>query len=214
VHAAAVARLDKQLDVGVHEWHRHGDGAAVWQHKGRVVAEALDDAEDVVPAAAVEPGAVVAQLVDDLVHLEGGQNGFDEHGAADGAARHADVVLSQVEGVVPQAGLKVRLHLGQVEVRAGAALDQLGGVVEEVEAKVEQAAGNGLAIDGEVLLVEVPAAGAADERRQAAVGAQAVPFVALLEVDLAADGVVEVELAVDHVVPCWGSGVWLSLDDC
>ena len=157
---------------------------------------------------------MVAQLVDDLVHLKGGQDGLDEHGAADGAARHADVVLSQVEGVVPQAGLEVRLHLGQVEVRAGAALDQLGRVVEEVEAKVEQAAGYGLAVDGEVLLVEVPAAGAADERRQAAVGAQAVPFVALLEVDLAADGVVEVELAVDHVVPCRGSGVWLSLDDC
>jgi hypothetical protein len=212
VHAAAVARLDQQLHVGVHERHRHGDGTAVRQHEGRVVAEALDDAEDVVPAAAVEAGAVVAQLVYDLVHLKGGQDGLDQHGAADGAALHADVVLGQIEDVVPQAGLEVRLHLGQVEVGPCAALDQLGGVVKEVEAKVEQAAGNGFAVNGEVLLVQMPTASTADERRQAAVGAQTVPLVALLEVDLAADGVVKVELAVDHVVPCRGGGVWLWSD--
>jgi hypothetical protein len=101
----------------------------------------------------------------------------------------------------------VRLHLGQVVVRAGAALDQLGGVVEEVQPEIKQAARHGLAVDGKVLLLEVPAARAADERRQAAVGAQAVPLVALLEVDLAADGVVQVELAVDHVVPGRRGGV-------
>jgi hypothetical protein len=77
VHAAAVARLDQQLDVGVHERHRHGHGAAVRQHKRRVVAEALDHAENVVPAAAVEARAVVAQLVDDLVHLKGGEDRLD-----------------------------------------------------------------------------------------------------------------------------------------
>ena len=43
---------------------------AVGQHERRVVAELLDDAEDVVPAPGVEPGGVLAQLVEDLVHLE------------------------------------------------------------------------------------------------------------------------------------------------
>jgi hypothetical protein len=35
-----------------------------------VVAELLDEAEEVVPAAAVEPRAVLAQLEQDLLHLE------------------------------------------------------------------------------------------------------------------------------------------------
>lgn len=66
VHAAAVAGLDEELDVGVHEGHGHGDGAAVGEDEVGVLAEALDDGEDVVPAAAVEAGRVVAELVDDL----------------------------------------------------------------------------------------------------------------------------------------------------
>lgn len=102
----------------------------------------------------------------------------------------------------------MRLHLGQVEVRPRAALDQLVGVVEEVQAKVEQTGRDGLAVDGQVLLVEVPAAGARDQRRQLAVRPQLVLLVALLEVDLAPDGVVQVDLAVDHVVPGGRARVW------
>jgi hypothetical protein len=36
--------------------------------------ELLDHAEDVVPAAGVQAGGVLAQLEQDLVHLEGGQD--------------------------------------------------------------------------------------------------------------------------------------------
>lgn len=145
---------------------------------------------------------MLAQLVDDLVHLEGGQDGLDQHGAADGAAGHADVVLGQVEHVVPQAGLEVRLHLGQVEVGAEAALDRLEGVVEEVQAKVEQRGAHGLAVDRDVLLLQVPAARPHNQGRQRPVRPQLVLLLPLLEVDLAPDRVVEVDLAVDHVVPC------------
>ena len=201
VDAALVAGLDEELDVGIHEGDGHGDGRAVGEDKVGVVAELLDDAEDVVPAAAVETGGVVAQLVDDLVHLKGGEDGLDQDGAADGAAGHADVVLGEVEDVVPQAGLEVGLHLGEVEVRAEAAALGLKRVVEEVETKVEQGAGHGLAVDGDVLLLEVPAAGAHDEGGKLAVGAQLVFLLALLEVNLATVGVVQVDLAVDHVVP-------------
>src|SRR3569833_1999783 len=88
VHATLVARLDQQLDVGVHEGHRHGDGGAVGQHEARVLAELLDDGEDVVPAAAVAARAVVAQLVDDLAHLYAALLGLDAPGAAYGPARH------------------------------------------------------------------------------------------------------------------------------
>jgi hypothetical protein len=66
VDAALVACLDEQLDVGVHEGRGHGDGVAVGEDEVGVLAEALDGAEDVVPAAAVETCRVVAELVDDL----------------------------------------------------------------------------------------------------------------------------------------------------
>jgi hypothetical protein len=52
----------------------------------------------------------------------------------------------------------VAFHLRQVEEGAGAAGDLLLGVVEEDQAEVEDAAGDALAVNGDVLLVEVPAA--------------------------------------------------------
>ena len=97
----------------------------------------------------------------------------------------------------------MRLHLGQVKVWACPALDELMGVVEEVQSKVEQATGDGLAIHGKVLLLEVPASSTRNQRGELAVGAELVLLLALLEVDLPANGVVQVELAIDHVVPCW-----------
>ena len=51
----------------------------------RPVPELLDDAEDVVPAAGVEAGRVVAQLVEDLVHLERGEDRLDQDGRPDRA---------------------------------------------------------------------------------------------------------------------------------
>ena len=56
----------------------HGDLAAVGKQEGFVAGELFDEAEDVVPASAVEAGGVVAQLVEDFVHLECGEDGFDE----------------------------------------------------------------------------------------------------------------------------------------
>jgi hypothetical protein len=75
-----------------------------------------------------------------LLHLESRRNGLDETSTSDSSTLHADVVLSKVEYVVPQPGLKVALHLGQVVVRAGATLDELLCVVVEVDTKVEQTA--------------------------------------------------------------------------
>ena len=138
----------------------------------RVVAELLDGAEDVVPAAGVQPGRVLAQLVEDLLHLEGGEDGLDQHRGADGAARDAERVLRGAEDVVPEPRLEVALELGQVEVGAAAARQQLAGVVEEVEAEVEEARRDRLAVEPEVLLDQVPAARPHEERRDAV--AQAV----------------------------------------
>ena len=98
----------------------HRDQCAVRQHELGVGTEALDEAEDVVPAAAVQTGRVLAQLVEDLVHLERGGDRLDQHGRADRAAGEARALLRRDEDVVPQPCLEVALELRQVEVGAGA----------------------------------------------------------------------------------------------
>jgi hypothetical protein len=149
-----------------------------------------------------------------LVHLERSRDGLDQHSTTDGSTAHANVVLSKIEDVIPQPCLKMRLHLGQVEVWTESTLDKLMCVVEEVQAEVKETTRDGLAVNGEVLLLEVPSAGTGNECGKCAVGAELVLLLTLLEVDLAANGVVEVSLAIDHVVPCWRAGVWLLLDLC
>lgn len=158
--------------------------------------------------------AFVEYLISHLIHLERSGNGLDQDGTTNGATAHADVVLSKVEGIVPQPGLEMRLHLGQIEVWAKAAFHKLMCIVEKVQTEVEQTTGDRFAINSEVLLLEMPPTGTGDECGECAVGAELVFLLALLEVDLSADGVVEVGLAVDHVVPCRCAGVWYSLVSC
>ena len=75
---ALVAGLEQQQGIGTHERYGHGDPGAIGKAEVAVDAEFLDAAEDVVPAAGVEAGAVVAQFVEDFVHLEGGRQGLDQ----------------------------------------------------------------------------------------------------------------------------------------
>ena len=76
-----MAGLDGQLRIAAHEVRGHGDLARSGSTACGSVGEFLDEAEDVIPAAAVQAGGVLAQLVENLVHLEAGQDGFDQHGA-------------------------------------------------------------------------------------------------------------------------------------
>ena len=52
--AAAMAGADEQLRVRAHARLRHGDLRAIGQDRRRILAARLDEAEDVVPPAAVE----------------------------------------------------------------------------------------------------------------------------------------------------------------
>ena len=117
VRPAPVAGLDQQLGVGAHERRGHRDRVPLGQHElAAPGAELLDHAEQVVPAARVQPGRVLPQLVEDLLHLERRRDRLDQHRGPDRAARDAERVLGQVERVVPQPRLEVALVLGQVEV--------------------------------------------------------------------------------------------------
>ena len=83
-----------------------------------VVGKRLDEGEDVVPAPAIEPRHMLAQLIEDLIHLKGGGQRFDEHGRLDGAERQSKRALRMNEDIVPQPRFQMAFHLGQVEIGA------------------------------------------------------------------------------------------------
>jgi len=55
-----MACLDEELHICVHKGYSHCHCRAVWEHEVGVLAELLDDAEDVVPPSTVETGAVIS----------------------------------------------------------------------------------------------------------------------------------------------------------
>ena len=168
VRAALVAGAHEQFGVGAHERRRHGDLRPVGEGEVGAVREDLDQAEEVVPAARVEPGTVLAQLVEDLLHLERRGDRLDQDGGADRAPRDAEQILGEDEHVVPQPGLVGVLQLGEVEVRAVSGVDLPLCAVEEVQAEVDERGGHGAPVDEEVLFGEVPAARAHDDGRELA----------------------------------------------
>ncbi len=111
-----------------------------------------------------------------------------------------------VKDVVPQPRLEVALQLGQVEVGAGAARQQVLGVAEHVEAEVEEAGRDRLAVHQHVLFDQVPAA-RADQQGGDGVVELVGLAVGILERDRAGNGVGAVDLALDHVVPGGGERI-------
>ena len=120
--------------------------------------------------------------------------------------RQPQLALGHHEDVVPEPGLEVALELGQVEVRAGSLGHQGPGVVEQVEAEVEERAGDRLAVHRDMGLAQVPAAGPDQERGGVLV--QAVLLALGTRVtDHSADGVADVDLSLEGGVPGRGVGV-------
>lgn len=156
MHASAVAGLNQQLNICIHKRHSHCDSAPVRQDELWVVPELLDDAEDVIPAPTVETRAVLTELVDYLIHFEHRQDGLNQYGPTDGTPWKANNVLGEVENIVPEPCLKVRFHLGKVEVRSVPILNELLSVVKEIETEVKQATRNSFTIDDEVPLLKMP----------------------------------------------------------
>src|SRR6478735_1214508 len=108
---------------------------------------------------------MIAQLVENFVHLEGGRDRFDQYGGADRPLGNAQLLLGKIEDIVPDARLEMALHFRQVKVRTAAARDQFLRVVEEVEAKIEQPTCHRLAVYEQVFFNQVPAARPDEEDR-------------------------------------------------
>src|SRR5262249_41888664 len=162
--------------------------------------------KDVVPAARVEPRRMLLELVEDLVHLESGEDGLDQHGSLDRRARNAELVLRHHEDVVPQTRLEMTLELRKIEVGTAAARDELPRVVEEVEREIEDAARDRLPVDRHVLLRQMPAARAHEQGSDLLVQLVSLPIGAHI-VDAAAYRVAQVDVALDQVVPLRRVGV-------
>jgi hypothetical protein len=168
------------------------------QHEIGPAAELFDDAENVVPATGIQAGRMIAELVQDLVHLVGRRHDLQQNGGFDRAARNAERVLGELENVIPQARLAMALELGQVKIRTTATFDRRAGVVEEVHAEVEQRASDRLAVDQHVFFGQVPATRANEQRRGLRVELVGAA-IRILEGNGAPDSVDQIELALDHV---------------
>ena len=169
-----VAGLDEETDVSVHEADLHRDVLAIRKDGTPVSTTPLDEAEDVIPTVnerqlscvshpscaysptAVQASGVRPELEQDFLHLERRRECLDEDRGADGAVRHADVRLREVEDVVPETSLEVVLHLREVEVRPEPALDELVRVVEEIKREVEQRPRDRRVVDGNAGLIQMP----------------------------------------------------------
>ena len=165
-----------------------------------MVLQGLDVAEDVVPAAAVQRHYVILHLIEQFVHFEHRRQGFDQHGGLDGAAGQAELVFGPGEHLAPPASFQIALQLGQVEVGARALGQQRLVVVQEVKGEVEQAAGDGVAIEGDVFFRQVQAAHPAD--KHCGIGIEGVSLAFRTGVrDGAVDRIAQVDLTLDHLVP-------------
>ncbi|GBD46410.1 hypothetical protein HRbin41_01237 [bacterium HR41] len=118
LRAPPVAGAHEQLGVGAHEGNRHRHLAAVGQERPAVRAQALDRREDVVPPSGVQAERALAQLPEDLVHLERRRQRFDQHRDAHRAALEPELVLAQAQRLVPQPRLAMGFELRQIEVGA------------------------------------------------------------------------------------------------
>lgn len=73
-----MASLNQEPDISVHKANCHGDIFAVGKNGTPIGSSLLNEAEDVVPASAVESGRVVPQLKQNLFHLERSRESFNQ----------------------------------------------------------------------------------------------------------------------------------------
>ena len=90
-HAAATALA--AVPLFQRNWRR----SAVGQHAVGMAAEAFDVAEDLVPAPDVEAGGALADLPQDLLHLERRRQGLDEKGHPQRSTLELEPVLETLE---------------------------------------------------------------------------------------------------------------------
>ena len=155
---SAMASFHQEQRVTTHKWAGHRDVITIGEYDIFVVAKFFNATENVVPAAAIQSRRMLAQLIQNFVHLEGSENGFDQHGRLDRALRDAEFLLGDGENIVPQTCFQMAFHFWQIEIGAGAFCHQRFDVMEKIHAEIEHRTGHRLAVDQHMLLDQVPAA--------------------------------------------------------
>ena len=142
---------------------------------------------------------MLTQLIQNFVHFKGRNDCLDQHGRLDAALGNTHCGLRRHEHLVPKSRLEMALELWQVEVRPEPTSKKLFGVVEHVQRKIKQAAGDALTIDGHMLLVQMPAARTHNERRHFFV--QVIRLAVLFERNRATNRINQVDLPFDLIRP-------------
>ena len=88
-----MAGLDAKQRIRTHEVRRHRDERAIGEQEVALVPELFDEGKNVIPAAAIQPGRMLAQLIKNFVHLEGRRNRLDQHRRANRPLRNSELVL-------------------------------------------------------------------------------------------------------------------------
>ena len=202
VRAPAMTGLDEKLRVRPQEPLVHRDLRPVGKNRAGVVPMDLDEAEDVVPPAAVETRGVLAELPEDLVHLEGGGKRLDQHRRLDRPRRERRARSRRARRRRSRAGPRdgSAASAGRSTGPVPLAISGLG-VVEEEDPEIEERGGDRAAIHLDVLLDEMPAARADHQDGGLLPQAVALAGVGVVVGDRSPNGVDEVGLAVHDVGP-------------
>ena len=195
-----MAGFDQQARVGAQERFIHGHDLAIRQYAVGIVFQGFDVAENIVPASAVQADNVVAQGVQNFIHLEHGWQRFNQQRGFDGAARQVETIFRIAEDLAPPGRFLPGLRFWQIEIRAAAFCQQVLVVVEEIEREIKQAARNGFPTPGDMFFRQVQAAYATDQHRR--VRFELVNFAGFVGIaDGAVHGVAQVDLPLDDFTP-------------
>src|SRR5579864_8277266 len=122
----------------------------------RVIPEFLDHAENVVPPPAVQSGAMLTQLPQDLVHLERRKNRLDQYRRPYGSAPYAQLFLRHHENIVPEPRFQVAFEFWQIEAGTVELVHHRLRIVKPEKPEIEERRRNGLSVHREMLLVQMP----------------------------------------------------------
>ena len=125
----------------------------------------------VIPTPSGQTNHVIAQFVQDLVHLERCRHRLDQHRRPNRPAGKPQRLLRVLKQAVPQPGLMPVFDLGEVEVRPVIALEQRPAVVEHRQPKIHQGRTGwvrapGRVRPGQVVFCEIPPPRSQHHRRR------------------------------------------------
>ena len=143
---------------------------------------------------------MVAQRMQDLIHLEHRWQRLNQQRGLDGAARQVKAIFRKTEDIVPPCRLLPGLCFWQIEVGTTSFRQQRLVVMKEIERKIEQAAGDGLITPGHMLFRQMQAAHTAYQH--SGIGLQLIDFSGLVGVaDGSVHGIAQVDLTINDFAP-------------